>query len=772
MQAEFVCRHEEGTAIEMFNEEHILRVINDTKRQHRAWVITPLETLTTAFIKPWLVLVYPPGVHDATGFPTTTDRFKVDMVSTVLKDGDEYSLVHIPASRIPNPFETFKTTKDPNIKTLAAFKVDVPRSWTNSEGDHVELDLMPDLRIRSETNDLSQIVLEESEQQLLIIEWDVLSVTFEAELAALRFFTEEKRLKGRGPTLKSQRAFHMIQNFHSCWKDYYDLHRDFPHLRNPSLPRHRIPETILKRFQAFNHDHLNAYHGLRKIPNGLYFVNGCPGSGKTEWNMVLAALVQCANRQGSKKRHSPILFLVDINKTVDDAASRYHSLCREAGLNLRVVRMHGWPLEMRQSAKLQGAQPERQQDNDSVPDFTNRFLVIAGLCRQTNMSRSPEAVPTLDEASWEYFEDNKKDMFSGLQNLLDMMNSGLALSTNNWKHMRSQVSRLYRTVLARTDFVATTPVAAYGRLSKFFKPDLIFIDEASHARELTTLIPLAYFSPKAWIFTGDVKQTQPFVKDAKEREKQLGLKFNPFAAQLKLSTMARADHVNAVNSKLLINKRAFGNLHRLPSALFYDGAMISGHVGPAIYPENVLHLKMYLQILGGGRDINENRIIMNLEASQEEKRRDSFWNPIHHEWVLTQVAYLLQDGEFRGLRDGNTGGTIMIATPYSTAFKEYTTRVKAWPTDWQRRIQVLTVDRAQGNEADVVFLDLVRTTMPGFMDDPKRLNVAITRARQAEVIIMRRAMAYSQTRGGRFFRSNYLSQLWDDTESQNRIVTT
>lgn len=268
-----------------------------------------------------------------------------------------------------------------------------------------------------------------------------------------------------------------------------------------------------------------------------------------------------------------------------------------------------------------------------------------------------------------------------------------------------------------------------------------------------------------------MKQTQPFVRDAKDREKRLGLKFNPFAAQLKLSTMARAYHVNAVNSKLLVNKRAFGNLHRLPSALFYDGAMISGHVGAAVYPQSVLHLKTHLQILSGGRDINENRIIINLEASQEEKHRESFWNPVHHEWILTQVACLLQDGEFRGLRDHNAGGTIMIATPYSTAFKQYSARVKTWPTDWQNRIQVLTVDRAQGNEADVVFLDLVRTTVPGFMDDPKRLNVAITRARQAEVIVMRRAMAYSQRRSGKLFRSNYLSRLWDDTASQNRIVT-
>ncbi|MEC8681059.1 MAG: AAA domain-containing protein [Candidatus Thermoplasmatota archaeon] len=44
-------------------------------------------------------------------------------------------------------------------------------------------------------------------------------------------------------------------------------------------------------------------------------------------------------------------------------------------------------------------------------------------------------------------------------------------------------------------------------------------------------------------------------------------------------------------------------------------------------------------------------------------------------------------------------------------------------------IEVCTVDRFQGHEADVVLLSYVRTFAPGFLDSPNRLNVAITRAR-------------------------------------------
>jgi superfamily I DNA and/or RNA helicase len=46
-----------------------------------------------------------------------------------------------------------------------------------------------------------------------------------------------------------------------------------------------------------------------------------------------------------------------------------------------------------------------------------------------------------------------------------------------------------------------------------------------------------------------------------------------------------------------------------------------------------------------------------------------------------------------------------------------------------------TVDKFQGREADVTFLSMVQTDRVGFMDNPNRLNVAITRARFQRVII-------------------------------------
>lgn len=51
------------------------------------------------------------------------------------------------------------------------------------------------------------------------------------------------------------------------------------------------------------------------------------------------------------------------------------------------------------------------------------------------------------------------------------------------------------------------------------------------------------------------------------------------------------------------------------------------------------------------------------------------------------------------------------------------------------KVFLYTVDKFQGQEADIVFLSMVQTNRDGFLDNPNRLNVAITRARFQLVII-------------------------------------
>ena len=61
------------------------------------------------------------------------------------------------------------------------------------------------------------------------------------------------------------------------------------------------------------------------------------------------------------------------------------------------------------------------------------------------------------------------------------------------------------------------------------------------------------------------------------------------------------------------------------------------------------------------------------------------------------------------------------------------------------KVELCTVDRYQGHEADIVILSFVRTDRAGFLNSPNRLNVAITRARYQLVLIGHVAFLARQT---------------------------
>ncbi|KAL7920037.1 P-loop containing nucleoside triphosphate hydrolase protein [Trichoderma austrokoningii] len=775
-QDEYAHRLEKGTQIEMQNELSQIKKLNDRGESYPAWVVAPIPGCQTSFSTSWLLLAKSPPSSANITFPTVADRFHIDINASIVLPQGVYTLYHLPATRIQNPYEDVAECKGKAIQKLAAFKVEVPRCQLTQDGEQIQLDLMSHIKVADAVGDFSGIKLDEANQKDISIRWDIVSQTFEAELEALYAFIIPKRHGDQnGPSYRARLAFNMIQQFCTADVETSNLPKRYPPLANPNNAAYKISPVFLDKFTSFNQDHMAAYEGLSRVKNGIYFVNGCPGAGKTEWNMVISGLIQSHHSSTRKRVRHQILFLVDINQTVSDAADRYHCLCKEAGLDVRIIRMHGWPYEMRHSERLNqtGSQGKNSKpvdaDADAATDFTKSFLATVGLTHHVKVERDARRAPSLDEAAWDYYEEHKEKSYPSLAKFLGRIDQGDVLDSEDWRMLRGAVTKLYRDVLRAADFVATTPVAASGSFAKLFRPEIVFMDEAPHARELTTLIPLAYFDPVAWIFTGDVKQTSPFVDSSGTSESKAlekGLKFNPYAEQLRLSTMARAAAASALDQKLLVNNRAYGNLHRLPSEMFYEGEMSSGHVKEKRYPPSTMHLKKHLEKLAGCRNLEENRLVVSFAESTEELHRNSYWNPLQHAWVAEQVKCLLGDVGFQSL--SGEPGTIMIQTPYSTAYRQYLGEVKKWPPEWQSRVQVLTVDKAQGNQADVVFLDMVRTSCAGFMDDPQRLNVATTRARQAEVIVMHVRMNYRQAKGCR--RTQYTTQLWADAHRHRRLL--
>lgn len=111
---------------------------------------------------------------------------------------------------------------------------------------------------------------------------------------------------------------------------------------------------------------------------------------------------------------------------------------------------------------------------------------------------------------------------------------------------------------------------------------------------------------------------------------------------------------------------------------------------------------------------------------------------------LDKVLQWLKTTNYAGRGDPSSW-TIMIISFYDAQRKEIRNRLQdtyKGNNDTQSRFVIdgvsvfnYTVDKVQGREADIVFLSLVRNNNIGFMDNPNRINVAITRAKYQLVLV-------------------------------------
>jgi DNA polymerase III delta prime subunit len=87
-----------------------------------------------------------------------------------------------------------------------------------------------------------------------------------------------------------------------------------------------------------------------------------------------------------------------------------------------------------------------------------------------------------------------------------------------------------------------------------------------------------------------------------------------------------------------------------------------------------------------------------------------------------------------GLLPAGGDGSVMIITPYRAQERLIRERLEG-RLQPGREVEVCTLDRCQGREADYVFVSLVRGRATPFMDAPKRWNVALTRAREGLFLV-------------------------------------
>ncbi|TIA77765.1 hypothetical protein E3P98_04091 [Wallemia ichthyophaga] len=299
------------------------------------------------------------------------------------------------------------------------------------------------------------------------------------------------------------------------------------------------------------------------------------------------------------------------------------------------------------------------------------------------------------------------------------------------------VREMQQDIIRNADVVCATCIGGNARELSSVDFPIVFIDEASQATEPTTLIPLMKGCSHMSII-GDHKQLAPIIT-SEEASRQ----------GLSVSLFERLIETSSVPSVMLdVQYRMHPDLSSIPNTIFYDSQLVdgcmrrsvdasnggsSGHLLPAYTPPRSAYLRDGAALA-----------FVNHEHT-ETRDGESTLNEGEAGVIMGLVTDLFkQNMDIRGCDIG-------IVSPYVAQTLELLHLLNR-DAHWRRQfegvlgaqrlheladIEVKTVDGFEGREKQVIILSLTRSNergFIGFLDDPRRANVGLTRAKRCLMV--------------------------------------
>ncbi|XP_022108204.1 regulator of nonsense transcripts 1-like [Acanthaster planci] len=287
------------------------------------------------------------------------------------------------------------------------------------------------------------------------------------------------------------------------------------------------------------------------------------------------------------------------------------------------------------------------------------------------------------------------------------------LSSADEKRYRTLKRNSERELLQNADVICCTCVGAGDPRLARFRFRAVLIDESTQATEPECLIPVV-LGCKQVILVGDHCQLGPVVMCKKAAN-----------AGLSQSLFERLVVLGIRPIRLQVQYRMHPSLSAFPSNIFYEGSLQNGvsaadRIAKAVeFPWPQPDKPMFFYATSGQEEISSSgtSFLNRTEASNVEKITTSF------------------------LRAGVKPEQIGIITPYEgqrafiVQYMQYSgpLNVKLY-----QEVEIASVDAFQGREKDYVILSCVRANDHqgiGFLNDPRRLNVALTRCRFGVIIV-------------------------------------
>jgi superfamily I DNA and/or RNA helicase len=267
--------------------------------------------------------------------------------------------------------------------------------------------------------------------------------------------------------------------------------------------------------------------------------------------------------------------------------------------------------------------------------------------------------------------------------------------------------------------IACTPVVSAGRMMRDKQFTTVFIDEAAQALEPMCWIPIS--RSNRVIFAGDHFQLPPTVKSKKAENE--GLKETLFEHCM---------HIENISVMLNTQYRMNEHIMNFSNKKFYENNLIAD----TSVKDTVLSFDPNEPLLNTALDFIDTAGCGYNEIVNPESL--SIANPEEGQLLIKHLKLVLEQYE----RSNKSGKKISIGiiSPYKEQVQYLTTKIAEDEIlkNYLPQIAIKTVDGFQGQERDIIYISLVRSNDQleiGFLNDIRRMNVALTRAKKKLVVI-------------------------------------
>ncbi|KAJ4846831.1 ATP-dependent helicase NAM7 [Turnera subulata] len=337
-------------------------------------------------------------------------------------------------------------------------------------------------------------------------------------------------------------------------------------------------------------------------------------------------------------------------------------------------------------------------------------LKVVRLCAKSREAVSSPVEHLTLHYQVRHLDTSEKSELHKLQQLKDEQGE---LSSSDEKKYKALKRATEREISQSADVICCTCVGAGDPRLANFRFRQVLIDESTQATEPECLIPLV-LGAKQVVFVGDHCQLGPVIMCKKAAR-----------AGLAQSLFERLVLLGVKPIRLQVQYRMHPSLSEFPSNSFYEGTLQNGvtvnerQSSGIDFPWPVPNRPMFFYVQMGQEEISASgtSYLNRTEAANVEKIVTTF------------------------LRSGVVPSQIGVITPYEgqrAYIVNYMSRNGALRQQLYKEIEVASVDSFQGREKDYIILSCVRSNEHqgiGFLNDPRRLNVALTRARYGIVIL-------------------------------------